>query len=495
MSPLLGRGWVLPYWLEQQIDPASSAFVTGDSRARNLSGRNWTLLGAVGSSRRGVVDPRGLVVPSLGRPSVDWWVRSNDRWHFPSRGDEVHQRLVDQAPVVETILQVDGGEVIHRAFVAGGADEHIVVEIQNNTETAIAVALCARPYDHESQVRCDEVRFDNGSLLVDGAALISPERDPGQVLTSNQKHGDVAESLDDPRVSSVSSQCVNGLAQGALVFPLVEGATLRARVEFEEVTQRSPAPYEAVASGWTKHVDSGLRLTLPEGTLSELVEANRRSLHLFDANAEIFSDPMSGPGLARAEMFIISALQSYGFTEVAAEALLTRCDAISRDGSFADSLGELSATGAVLGALGDQYRLTRDVAFARATTAAVTSAAAWIESQRRKQRKSASELTMGLMPPGPSPREEGKRTRYLDNFWSLRGLRDAALLLEVAGESDASSSVRAAAADLRVDLLDSLESVVAAGATEAIPSGPDRIVDEAAIESLSAAWPCEVLRF
>ncbi len=495
LSPLLGRGWVLAYWLEQQIDPESRAFVTGDSRARNLSGRNWTLLGAIGSSRRGVVDPRGLVVAQSGRCSVDWWVRANDRWYFPSRGEAVTQRLVDQAPVVETTLRIDGGEVIHRAFVTGGADEHVVIEIQNNTDTAVAVALCARPYDHESQVRCDEVSFDNGTLYVDGVALISPDRDPGQVLASNQLQGDVAERLDDPGVSSVSSRCVSGLAHGALVFPLVKDATMRARVEFGEVTQDSAVTYKAVASGWAKHVDSGLRLTLPDGRLGELVESNRRSLHLFADNAGVYSDPMSGPGLTRAEMFIISAMQTYGFTGVTAEALLVRCDELGRDGSFSDSIGELSATGAVLGALGDQYRLTRDVAFARATIPAVTSAAAWIESQRRKQRKSASELTIGLMPSGPSPREEGKRVRYLDDFWTLRGLRDAEMLLEAAGEHEAASSVRAAAADLRVDLLDSLERVVADGDSEAVPSGPDRIVDETAIESLSAAWPCEVLRY
>jgi hypothetical protein len=495
VSTLLGRGWVLPYWLEQQIDPSAKGFVTGDSRARNLSGRNWTLVGSIGSACRGVVDPRGLVVSAPGRAAVDWWVRAGDRWYFPSREVSVRQRLVDHAPVVETIMGVGSGEVIHRVFVSGGAAEHIVVEIENKTDDAIAVALGPRPYDHDSQVRCDGVTFENGSIFVDGQGVVSVEREPGQVLLSSQLDGDVAMRLDEFGESVSSVICEGGLAHGMMVFPLVKSATLRAAVPFEKLTTVSTADHGAIARGWAKHVDAGLRVELPGGHLKDLVESSRRSLHLFNADAVVCSDPMSGLGSARVEMFIVSALQRYGFTDAAGEALLVRCDEQGRDGSFAGAVGELAATGAVLGAIGDQYRLTRDAAFVRATSSSVSSALSWIQLQRRKGRKSATPRTVGLMPPGPSPHEAGVRARYLDNFWSLRGLRDAAMLLDAAGEAEAATSARAAAADLRVDLLDSLEQSVTAGSTEAIPSGPDRLVDETAIDSLSAAWPCEVLRF
>lgn len=496
MSPLLGRGWVLPHWLEKQIDPKSPAFVTGDSEAKNITGRNWTLIGAVGSPERAAVGSRGLVVPLARRPSIDWWIRSNDRWMFPSSERIVHQYLFEDSPVVETVLRIEGGEVVHRAYVAGGLSSEIIIEIENKTPTALAVALAARPYDLESQVRCGEFSFVDGSVLVDGQKLLHVEREPSVVLASNQLGGDVASRLDALETIATRSECEAGLAHGAIVFPLVKGSTLVARIPMgsEDVSSEAVS-YEAVARGWALQAESGLRIKVPAGPLDDLVAANIRSLRLFDAAGFVSSDPMNGAGSTRGEMFIVGAMQRYGLLETAGEALLLRCEEAKSDGSFSDVRGELAATGAVLGAIGDQYRFTRDEAFVAAVVPAVIAAASWIEAKRHKRRKDRHPLTKGLMPAGPGTASSGESYRYLDNFWSLRGLNEAAMILDATGDSEAASRARSAAADLRIDLLESMEAVAEQQGSEAIPSGPDRPVDETAIEALSAAWPCAVLRY
>ena len=131
--PLLGRRWVLPYWLERQADPNSPAYVVGGVDPSNITGRNWTLVGAVGSSHVGAVDPRGLVVSRSDAWSIDWWVRSEERWHFPSREVAVRQRSVRDTPVVETAMRVPGGDVIQRVYGIGGASESLVIEIENTS--------------------------------------------------------------------------------------------------------------------------------------------------------------------------------------------------------------------------------------------------------------------------------------------------------------------------------------------------------------------------
>ena len=61
----------------------------------NVTPRNWTMVGNVGSPWEAIVDPRGLVTPWFDGWSLDWWIGADDRWHFPSREAAVRQRLVD----------------------------------------------------------------------------------------------------------------------------------------------------------------------------------------------------------------------------------------------------------------------------------------------------------------------------------------------------------------------------------------------------------------
>ncbi|WP_419914732.1 hypothetical protein [Candidatus Poriferisodalis sp.] len=177
--------WVRPWWAERQLDSRTAAYAPEPSRVRywldahqvvdtvlaNTVGRSWTTIGMPETFDRAAVDPRGLVV--LGGWSLDWWVRAGEEWVFPSRAAAVRQRLVDGMPVVETVLRVGGGDVVHRVAAARGAsvqladaERHVrrqrgprttgdrtsaipevfVVEITNRTPAPVAVALAARPY-------------------------------------------------------------------------------------------------------------------------------------------------------------------------------------------------------------------------------------------------------------------------------------------------------------------------------------------------------------
>jgi len=112
----LGVDWVWPYWLHRQLDPAAPAFVPRGHLPFlvNLTQRNWTMVGNVGSPWEPIVDPRGLVTPWFDGWSLDWWIGADDRWHLPSREVAVRQSLVGAAPVVETAMRVPSGDAVER---------------------------------------------------------------------------------------------------------------------------------------------------------------------------------------------------------------------------------------------------------------------------------------------------------------------------------------------------------------------------------------------
>ena len=238
------EGWVRPWWAERQLDPGSAAYAAEPSEARywlgaqqvsdtvlaNTVGRSWTTIGLPETLDRAAVDPRGLVV--LGHWSMDWWVRAADEWVFPSRAAAVRQRLVDEMPVVETVLRIGGGDVVHRAAAARGAsvrlddaERHVtrrpakrttgdgtsavpevfVVEITNRTDAPVAVALAARPYhlgafEHEDDEiwewsnawGIDEISVDGRVMTLDdglghavGRAAVIFDRAPGDIVVGS----------------------------------------------------------------------------------------------------------------------------------------------------------------------------------------------------------------------------------------------------------------------------------------------------------------------
>lgn len=240
------EGWVRAWWAERQLDPGSAAYSSEPSEVSywipgtqvedavlaNTLGRSWTNIGLPETLDRAEVDPRGLLV--CGRWSLDWWVRAGEEWVFPSRAASVRQRPVGQMPVVETILRVGGGDVVHRVAAARGAavqlegaERHVtrgrgiraagdgasavpevfVVEIANRTPGPIAVALAARPYHlgafepahgemwgWSEAWGIDEIAVDGRVMTLDdglrramGRATVIFDRLPGDVVVGS--HG------------------------------------------------------------------------------------------------------------------------------------------------------------------------------------------------------------------------------------------------------------------------------------------------------------------
>ena len=513
----LGVDWVWPYWLERQLDPASPAFVPRGHLPvlTNVTSRNWTGVGTIASDRKAIVDPRGLVTPWYDGWSLDWWIGADDRWHIPSREASVRQRLVDDTPVVETAMRVPGGDAVHRVYaVAGDNEPLLVVEVTNRSSVPFAVAFAVRPYNPEGLAVVERVELHgHDTVVVDGRpALLLPRR-PSHMAASTFHDGDSAVTVMSGAAgeSLPEARCEAGLAQAAFVFPLTHTSTLRVAIplEAERRTRRrglarrravrahellSPLPDSAaVARGWKAQTDRGMRLVLPGGKLASAVEANRRYLLLFHEGADVVPGPFTYHRFwFRDAAYLLTALDKFGFHDEAAEVIRNFPSRQRVDGFFFSQRQEWDANGAALWAMAEHWRLTGDLA--PIDVDAVGKAVRWIERKRRSKRRRTDPELVGLMPPSISAEHLGPFDYfYWDDFWSLRGLRDGALLLRAGGNEAGALEAEGAAAGLQDDLERSMTLVAARLGSPAVPAGPRRRMDPGAIGSLVGCEPLQLL--
>lgn len=513
-----------PYWLERQSDLEGPDFVVADL---NITHRSWTLIGNLDSVERAAVDPRGLITPPAGNWSLDWWIGADDRWRVPAQEPMMRQRLVGYAPVVETLLRVPGGEALHRAYGARGSlggvredprapsiDDLVVVEIENRTPVPFAVALAVRPYGPGSWGEIHEIELNDTTVVIDGEPVISFAKRPSFLAGGGALDPDVAEVVTAGRAAEsheLSVTCEYGRASAAFVFPLAHTATLRLAMVLGEpfpgrrprsgrgrgsnVVLKTPGEgvlpnAEQVSRGWDAQVERGTRIEVPDVRLNAAIDAARRSLLLFAGGDDPVVWP-AGPADWSDVAALTMALDRYGFAAEASRLLVGIEGLQDLSGYVTGSEGRNDATGAALCALGEHWRLNREVDLAERLTGPVAKAIHWISKRcvsKRANRGGIGAEAEGLLPIGPQPSFIGDaQVSYRDAFWSLRGLRDAAELMAAVGQPEVAEDAGAVADRLADSLRASVDLAATRTGSAVIPSGAGMPVGPGAAANLVAA--------
>ena len=499
---LAGGARVWPHWLQRQLDPASAAFVTTGvlPLVANVTGRTWTVVGNVGSEHQAVVDPRGLVTPWPDGWSLDWWVGAEDRWHLPSREAAVRQRLVGDAPVVETAMRIPGGDVLQRVYAVraaarDGGGELVVVEVENATPVPVALAVALRPYNTEGVATIGRITVDSpATVSVDGQVALRLPRQPNRAAAAAFDDGDVATVvLAGQAGTSMPGEvhCGRGMASAAFVYPLPHRATMsfllplappapvarrgRSLPAAAVPTTATAIPTGAqVANGWRAHAGAGMRLVLPDVRLTAAVEANRRSLLLLhDRHGDAVE---ARPFPFRSVAAELGALGRYGHGDEVAAVLASYPARQRRDGSFPGPVSAQEAVGAAISAIAEHWRLTRDLSTIDGAEPVLAAAAEWTDRRLRgahRRRRSTIDH------PGAD---------HADGLWAVRGLLDAAEVLAALDEGAAAVAAGRRAAEVRTDV----EAVLGADAP-AGGSTPGGTVDAAVAGALLAARPLRLL--
>lgn len=539
----LGPDWVWPWWLAQQLDPRSPAFVPRGHLPflTNLTARNWTAVGNPGSAWEAIVDPRGLVTPWFDGWSLDWWVGDGEGWHVPARTAGVRQRLLAAMPVVETSMPVAGGEVVHRVWAVdettpagagepvAGRDERLVVEVESRSAGPLSLALAIRPYNPEGLAVVEELAVSSDRVAVNGRLALCLPGPPEGATASTFHDGDSAHRVFAGATGSPPLQVrdVAGMAQAALVYPLPPGGRLRVEVPLLATCRarraatpaavadgyagepprgdwpllaardlrEAPADAAAVARDWhARAVERGMRLSLPDPRLAEAVAANRAFLLLLHDGRDITPGPTTYHRFwFRDAAFMLAALDRYGLHEEAASVLASYPGRQHADGFFFSQRHEWDANGCALWSLAEHWRLARDRDLVEPLARAIVRGAEWIARKRRETRR-ADPAFRGMLPAGVSAEHLGPFDFYYwDDFWGIAGLDAAAELLATIGDHGAAAMARGHARAFRDDLEASLRVVAERLGSPALPAGPRRRLDAGAIGSLVGCEPLRLL--
>ena len=216
------------------------------------------------------------------------------------------------APVVETVARVPGGEVYHRCWAVAAGDGvpeggAVVVELENASPVPVAVALAVRPFDPLGRTAVSSITLDGLVVSVDGRPAMVLPKAPSRVAVGDASRDAVVPTVGGdalPAWPDTGARCSKGRASAAFLFPLPHTATLRVllplvaarpgaarrRTEDAPVPDPRQAPdADRVVSGWEVQTRRAPRLELPEPRLDEAVAAARRFALLHAAGEDVAS--------------------------------------------------------------------------------------------------------------------------------------------------------------------------------------------------------------
>lgn len=233
---------------------------------------SWNTVATLGAGAVAAVDGRGAVYP-YGRPvSVECWFGVGDRWLRGGSGDGVRQRRVDGLPIIETRQRPGDDDLVLTTWAdeSGDGRGRVVVELVNETDEAVVVAVVVRPHAIDHRGTIGEIRVAGSLVVVDRVPLVELGREPGDVVTADDP--DRAEpavltalGLDRSALQRDNAmESPDGTASLAALIPLTPGVDRRIEIfDGAEAASVASAPLENITNGWKAHLGSAAEFELP----------------------------------------------------------------------------------------------------------------------------------------------------------------------------------------------------------------------------------------
>lgn len=511
----LHSDWVWPFWMERQSEPHSSSFIPRAMSLTyvNLTHRDWTGIGYVDGQREAIVDPRGLVTPWENGWSLDTWLFDGRHLHFPSRlADEaVQQWRANHLPWVFTTLRFPKAHMLLETFAVrvDGRDyvvQQVLVRNPHAQPFDGGIVFSLRPANPEGISLIRQLAYNSkGFWLVNNAlGLILPQR-PDRWCASNHERGDAVKLILNDSESSHTAHCPAGLCTGAAFYSVKlepgQATTFTAVMPLEPVSPRlvmfelfaEPHLHRSKSESreaWEKRMREGMSLTLPDERLTACFEANRATLLLLHDGANITAGPFTyHRHWFRDAAFMLNALEKLGYAKLCQHVLATYPARQWKNGYFCAQKGEWDSNGEAIWSLVEHARLTGDVRFLQEVYPAIRRGAQWIELKRHDV-SITKKKPRGLLPAGFSAEHLGPNDFYYwDNFWSLRGLFDAAEAAMMLGNRQDAETFKNWARNYEADLMRSIEREVERNVAGVLPAAPGRPPDAGMIGNICAAYP------
>ena len=524
--------------------PRRSASLFKDWRP-SASGKVWTITGAPHSNHEAFVDTVGSFQPGKGRYSVRCYVYDRAARQFlprPSQDPTATGRTHSAkrsllsgylpAPRVEWRSAGIRMETISFAIDFPGADasdtcfSQVTVKNLSSRPRLLSVFVAALPYQITGELYGGSaVRYDDThhAVLVNDAVLFACDSPPdafGAIASDNRrgrKLVDVTNYIRDGRLprGGIAPASRTGVTSGAARYDIGldpgETKTLSFR---SPLAAAGPDAFFSSAGGEASPSDARNRFA--ESWFRELARVDvslpdRRCSDAFHASLAYLimlrHDGLPRPGPSKYKAFwvrdfayIADALYYSGRSDLIAPGLRQiRQMQLPNGGikptSISGADDELDAPGQVIYTLVRHYRRTGDGSFLRDSWPTIHAVTQYI-ARKRRINATIDETTRGLLPPSRSAEDIGSPNiqHYWDDFWCIRGLRDAAFAADMLGHAEESQSMRSEANDLLAATMSSIHAVAGKHGISYIPNGPEDITSSAMARGTTAGlWPCEAL--
>jgi hypothetical protein len=501
----------------------------------------WTPVGTGEDVTQALFNEEGLVEVDKGAFSIEPFLYADGRlitWADASLTQTLERNYL---PIPSSEWQAGDLALRTTAFATGpcGASTLFIrYRVANDSDAARTVRLFAaiRPFQvtptwqHWQRFggvsQIGELVYESGTVLVDGRKRVIPLTSPSQFGAATFAQGAITEHL---RAGDLPSQDrvkdAFGYASGALRFDLDlephAAQEVYLAIPFGAVRPDQPAELEADLSGaeqfriavsqWEDRlgafdvrlppVASGVVETLKTAAAHILINRNGPALHPGPrrySRSWIRDGALMGAALARVGLpgegrdFI----RWYaGFQ--APDGNLPDC--ADRDGC--EWLPEYDSWGELIFAVMDHYRFTGDRDFLVEMWPAVLNSVGYLETLRQ-QRLTAEYQTAekracyGLLPESMS--HEGYMAHpvhaYWDDFWALRGFKDAAEMAEVLGDRGQAQRIAALRDAFPKDLYASLDQVIRDRGLDFVPGSVEFADFDPAATSIAIAVVDELHR-
>jgi hypothetical protein len=431
---------------------------------------SWTLLGLDGGREQALISEDGALEMARGSFSVEPFLKLDGKLVSWADVSPIQSLQDSYLPIASVNWQHDKASLSVTGFVQGSPEKSQLVarySLKNPDKVAheYTLALAIRPWQVNPPTqflntvggfsRIDSLDIEEGLVKVNGEPRLYPVQAPdARFATPFDGKLEVMHLAGGALPTTTSVKDPTGMASGALLytFKLEPGQSREVALVLPQVGSFNPRGFDAgkaqaqVAAMWRQKLD-GLQLQLPrEG--QPLADTLRTALaHMLISRV----GPRLQPGT-----------RSYGRSWIRDGAMISegllrmgRSDAVRDyvqwyapfqfdngkvpccvDDRGSDPVPENDSHGELIYNIAEYWRYTGDDAFLEAMWPHVVGAFHYMErlraSERTEENRARNPAFYGMMPASIS--HEGYSAKpmhsYWDNFWALRGYKDAGIIAE-----------------------------------------------------------------
>jgi hypothetical protein len=436
------------------------------SYPKYLTGRQsyWTVAGTDHDREEALINEEGAIEIGQGRPSIEPFLFVNGRLITWADVDSTTQSLDAELPHPKVVWHSGPISLAITAIATGAADSSVVrVRYEVRSPQSVRLYLALRPFQVNPSWQflgggggvapAREIRRVGDTVRVDSARAFVALTNPARFAAATFDEGDITDCLRRGALpSSDVARDVFGHASAAMQFDLTRDSSVEIAIPLHRASRSSATPWATVLArstrAWRARFDR-VHIELPRS-------ASRITQTLY-ANLAYILINRDGPALqpgsrAYSRSWIrdgsleATALLRLGQTDAAREFLEWYAKFQYQNGKVpccvdhrgADPVPEHDSNGEFIYLAAEYWRHTGDRAMVERLWPRIVRAVAYLDSLRHSEMGGDS-LFAGLLPPSIS--HEGYSAKpmhsYWDDFFALRGFKDAATLAQALGKPEA----------------------------------------------------------